>query len=56
MSRLIFWILLIVLVLFALRSKAKSISRPAAPQEPSGRAQPKGEIEDMACCAHCGIY
>lgn len=58
MSRLLFWIAFIVLVVMALRSKF----REAAPRQPGRRAQgpapaaPQAEPESMACCAHCGLY
>jgi uncharacterized protein len=53
MSRLLFWIALIALVVLALRSKAGKHARP--PQERAA-PQPGGQAEAMACCAHCGIY
>ncbi len=66
MSRLLFWLGLAFLVLFAIRSKLRELQggqRPRAPQPPSpaaGRAAPRaqasGEVETMLCCAHCGIY
>jgi uncharacterized protein len=55
MSRLLFWIALIVLVVMALRSKL----RGAAPRQsgPLQRDLPdRPPAETMACCAHCGVY
>lgn len=58
MSRLLFWIAFIVLVVMALRSKFREAAprpparRGPAPPQPAGQAEP----EAMACCAHCGMY
>jgi uncharacterized protein len=62
MTRLLFWIAFIVLVVMALRSKF----REAAPRPPARRGQgpapaapqpaQAAEAEAMACCAHCGMY
>jgi uncharacterized protein len=52
MTRLLFWLALAVLVVFAIRSKLRASGhtppRPAAPREP--------QIETMAQCAHCGVH
>ncbi len=62
MSRILFWILLIGLVVMAIRSKLKG---PGARQRPPHewknaeeprRQQPVAEIERMTRCAHCGIH
>jgi uncharacterized protein len=53
MMRLLFWIALIVLVVMAVRSKAKGVLRQhQQPQQP--KAEP--EAETMSRCAHCGIH
>lgn len=56
MSRLLFWIGFIVLVVMAVRSKL----REAAPRQTPGPARrpppPQVESEPMASCAHCGLY
>ncbi len=52
MMRILFWIALIVLVVMAVRSKAKGMLRPQQPPKPP--AEP--DAETMACCAHCGIH
>ena len=57
MSRAIFWILLAVLVYFALRSKLRAAARNSrmhAPPPPA--APPAMAIEDMTSCAHCGLH
>lgn len=56
MSRILFWIALIVLVIFAVRSKLRSMTpkQPGAGARPD--AAPQGQVEAMACCAHCGVY
>lgn len=59
MSRIVFWILLIGLVVLAVRAKLKApgARRQAPPdrQEAPPRA-PVAEIESMTQCAHCGIH
>ncbi len=52
MMRILFWIALIVLVVLAVRSKAKGMLRPQQPVKP--KAEP--EAETMSRCAHCGIH
>ncbi len=59
MSRLIFWIALALLVVLAIRSKLRGAGLGGG--TPAGRAQgsdarPAGQIESMACCAHCHVY
>jgi uncharacterized protein len=70
MTRLLFWIALVILVVAAVRSKLRAaLARAQGPAEgPStGPAQASAgngpvprrvqdESEAMACCAHCGIY
>lgn len=69
MTRLLFWIALVILVVAAVRSKLRAAivraQGPAAgpaPASPSGGADAmaRGRVEDkseaMLCCAHCGIY
>jgi uncharacterized protein len=66
MTRLLFWIALIILVVMAIRSKlrAAAVARGYHPQ--GGEGAPAGgtarapvrveESERMTNCAHCGIY
>lgn len=58
--RVLFWIALIVLVVFAVRSKLRAIARrnQVPPHMGTGprRSEPAGQIEAMAQCAHCGMY
>ena len=55
MSRLVFWLALAFLVLFALRSKWRAMGQPDKPAAPPRRdTLPKTEA--MLCCTHCGIY
>jgi uncharacterized protein len=66
MTRLLFWIALIILVVMAVRSKLRAAvsARGYHPQGGEGmpaggaaRAQPRvEESERMTSCAHCGIY
>jgi uncharacterized protein len=70
MTRLLFWIAFVILVVMAVRSKlraamarthgaaAESSAGPAPAS--SGGAKAWSRVEDksepMLCCAHCGIY
>ncbi|MBW8901009.1 MAG: hypothetical protein JF619_23460 [Massilia sp.] len=66
MTRLLFWIALVILVVAAVRSKLRAaIARAQGPaEEPAPAAAGNGaaprrvqdESEAMTCCAHCGIY
>ena len=60
MSRILFWIALIALVVMAVRSKLRAAVRRSqmeAQQQSQRPAQPQpAEIEAMAQCAHCGVY
>lgn len=58
MSRAIFWILLAVLVYFAVRAKLRAAARNSRMQVPPqgpGTAPPVA-IENMTSCAHCGLH
>jgi uncharacterized protein len=58
MSRIVFWILLAGLVVFAVRAKLKALgARRQQPQDQQPRQQePVAEIETMTRCAHCGVH
>ena len=58
MSRLLFWIALIVLVVMAVRAKLKAAgARHEAPLHRQPRQQePVAQIETMTQCAHCGVH
>ena len=69
MSRLLFWLALVFLVVFAIRSKIRAAQQrqqtrqqpPAAPPsgpsaQAAGRRQASAEIETMLQCAHCGVF
>lgn len=70
MTRLLFWIALVILVVMAVRSKLRAaLARSQGPAQGGGAARPAGagaaagswnRVEDksepMACCAQCGIY
>ncbi len=66
MSRIIFWLALVFLVIFAVRSKIREAQKRhqqqfREPQQPAGgaaRAAGKAvaEAETMLQCAHCGIF
>ena len=58
MSRIVFWILLIGLVVMAIRAKLKALN--ARQQQNLHRQAPQqapvAEIETMTQCAHCGVH
>jgi uncharacterized protein len=61
MMRALFWIALIVLVVFAIRSKLRAAATRAASHEAAARrstTREPAEIESvpMACCEFCGVY
>lgn len=59
MMRVLFWIGLIVLVVFAIRSKLRAAARAAAHEHGprrSSRAPAEIESEPMARCEFCGVY
>jgi uncharacterized protein len=61
MTRLLFWIALIILVVMAVRSKLRAAvaARSYHPQPAPGPDMPQPRVEEserMASCAHCGIY
>lgn len=56
MSRILFWILLIGLVGFAIRAKLKALAARQQPPLHQQPPQPVAEIESMTQCAHCGIH
>ena len=58
MSRLVFWIILIVVVGFAIRSKLRAAIQRAETHVPPPRpaAHSSAVIENMTSCAHCGLH
>lgn len=69
MTRLLFWIALIILVVMAVRNKLRGVlePRPPGPQggpgpgpASGGQARARGRVRDeserMSCCAQCGLY
>jgi uncharacterized protein len=54
--RFLFWLALIALVIFALRSKVKSAKSAKADVAQPNRDDAGGTGEPMLCCAHCGVY
>jgi uncharacterized protein len=64
MTRLLFWIALIILVVMAVRSKfraalaARAYEAPPGPGTSAAGAAPRQveESERMSSCAHCGLY
>lgn len=57
MTRILFWIALIILVVMAVRAKLRGITpkRPGPGATP-GRPPQAGTAESMARCAHCGLH
>lgn len=71
MTRLLFWIALVILVVMAVRSKLRAAmarAQGSATESASGPAaaaagadakawrRVEDKSEPMLCCAHCGIY
>ena len=64
MTRVLFWLALVFLVLFAIRSKIRGMQQRARahqqqwpnPSTPPVRPQELPDAELMLCCAHCGVY
>lgn len=65
MTRLLFWIALIILVVMAVRNKLRGVLEPREPRPQAGphpgahgraRARVRDESERMSCCAQCGLY
>jgi uncharacterized protein len=69
MTRLLFWIALIILVVMAVRTKLRAMlnaqTQAQGPaqgpaQEPAGARATYRRVEDeserMSCCAQCGLY
>jgi uncharacterized protein len=70
MSRIIFWLALVFLVIFAIRSKIREAQKrhqqqfrqQPPPQQPApspqarSRSQAASDAEVMLQCAHCGIF
>lgn len=54
MTRALFWLALLVLVIFAIRSKIRKLNQGAGAAVAKARDQEQGEA--MACCAHCHVY
>jgi uncharacterized protein len=53
MMRALFWLALLVLVIFAVRSKLRKLKQGAQ----QGAAAPaRDDGEAMACCAHCHLH
>ena len=58
MTRALFWIALVILVIFAVRSKIRKLNKgqPGSGTPAARQARALEEGEAMACCAHCKVY
>lgn len=56
MMRVLFWVALIILVIFAVRSKVRGMTPKQPPSGSGGDGKALKEGEPMACCAHCHVY
>ncbi|HEY1151929.1 MAG TPA: PP0621 family protein [Pseudoduganella sp.] len=57
MTRILFWLALVFLVIAAIRAKLRSarhVPPPSTPQRPAAR--PADTPEAMLCCTHCGVH
>jgi len=53
--KLVVWLIFIVLVILAIRKKAKPLNT-AMPEEVRSAPQSSVEAENMVNCAHCHVY
>jgi uncharacterized protein len=53
MTRLLFWLALAVLVVFAIRSKLRASGLKPPPRT---KAPAEPQVEKMTQCAHCGLH
>lgn len=56
MMRLLFWLALAVLVVFAIRSKVRAAAQPPATRRASDAGRAEIASETMTSCAHCGLH
>jgi len=56
MMRLLFWLALAVLVIFAIRSKVRAAAARAQAEAPRPHARAEIAAESMTTCAHCGLH
>ena len=65
MSRLLFWVVLVIVIGFAVRAKLRAAIRKGQEQQQEEwrqqggqqrRAEPPAAIENMTSCAHCGLH
>ena len=57
MSRALFWILLALLIYFAVRAKLRAAARKHQMHVPPREQSPApAAIENMTSCAHCGLH
>ncbi|NML63550.1 hypothetical protein HHL21_21155 [Massilia sp. RP-1-19] len=54
MTRILFWIALIVLIVMAVRAKLRAMT-PKEPDAPRAEREP-AQVESMTRCAHCGVH
>jgi len=58
MGKLLFWVLIVLCALVAMRLAVRSQQPPSTnPRKPAkGRARSAKAAEPMVACAHCGVY
>ena len=56
MMRLLFWLALAVLVIFAIRAKVRAAAARAQAEAPRPNARAEIATESMTSCAHCGLH
>ncbi|MDM5176702.1 hypothetical protein F2P44_12130 [Massilia sp. CCM 8695] len=54
MTRILFWIALLILIIAAIRSKLRGMAPP--PGQGSAPRPAAREAETMIACAHCHVY
>jgi uncharacterized protein len=56
MTRILFWLALVFLVVAAVRAKLRSARHVPPPAPPRPAARPDAKAEAMLCCTHCGMH
>lgn len=54
--RVLMWLALLVLVLFAVKKKVQSVSAPKPEDAIAPDAAQSSAIENMVCCERCHVY
>jgi len=56
MTRILFWVALVFLVIAAIRAKLRSARKPPVTQQQRRAPRPAEKAEVMLQCTHCGVH